>query len=47
MAKALAKFKFRRLSKRLYGNKRFRYVRYCTLSEVRDYWRNNAGGDTQ
>jgi hypothetical protein len=23
---------------------RFHYVRYCTLSEVRDYWRNKAGG---
>jgi hypothetical protein len=26
---------------------RFRYVRYCTLSEVRDYWRNKADGGVQ
>jgi hypothetical protein len=26
---------------------RFRYVRYCTLSEVRDYWRTKAGGDAK
>jgi hypothetical protein len=26
---------------------RFRYVRYCTLSDVWDYWRNEADGDAQ
>jgi hypothetical protein len=26
---------------------RFLYVRYCTLSEVRDYWRNKADGDAE
>jgi hypothetical protein len=26
---------------------RFHYVRYCTLSDVRDYWRNKADGDAQ
>jgi hypothetical protein len=44
MAKALAEFKFCHLGKYFYGIvttvMRFHYVRYCTLSEVRDYWRN-------
>jgi len=26
---------------------RFRCVRYCTLTEVRDYWRNKVDADTQ
>jgi hypothetical protein len=26
---------------------RFHYVRDCTLSEERDYWRNEVGGDAQ
>jgi hypothetical protein len=26
---------------------RFHYVRYCTLSEVWDYWQNKAAGDIQ
>jgi hypothetical protein len=26
---------------------RFHYVRYCTLSEVWDYWQNKADGDAQ
>jgi hypothetical protein len=25
---------------------RFCYVRYCTLSEVQEYWQNKADGDT-
>jgi hypothetical protein len=25
----------------------FRFVQYCTLAEVRDYWRNTADGDAQ
>jgi hypothetical protein len=25
----------------------FRFVRYCTLAEVRHYWRNTADGDAQ
>jgi hypothetical protein len=25
---------------------KFRYVRYCTLLDVRDYWRNKADGDS-
>jgi hypothetical protein len=48
MAKTSGEFIFRRLGKHFYATKRlyvFRYVRYCTLLEVRDYWRNKADGD--
>jgi hypothetical protein len=51
MAKALAEFKFRRLGKHFLWNQatmmRFRHVRYCTLSEVWDYWRNKADGNAE
>jgi hypothetical protein len=46
IAKSLSDFKFRRLGEHFYGAKellRFLYVRHCTSSEVRDYWRNKAG----
>jgi hypothetical protein len=47
MAEVLAEFKFRPLRKKLLWNQatmmRLLYVTYCTLSEVRDYWRNKAG----
>jgi hypothetical protein len=50
MAKALSVFKFRRLRKNCLWNQantiRFRHVGDCTLSELRDYWRNKADGDT-
>jgi hypothetical protein len=49
MPNALAEFRFRRLGEHFLWIKattmRFRYVIYCTLSEVRDYWRNKADGD--
>jgi hypothetical protein len=44
-AKALAEFRFRRLGFFLWNQAtmmRFRYVKYCTLSEVWDYRRNKA-----
>jgi hypothetical protein len=50
MAKALAEFKFCRVGKHFYVTKwliSFRYVRDCTLTEVRDYWRSKADGDAQ
>jgi hypothetical protein len=48
MAKASAELKFRRLGKLFLWNQAtmmtFCCVRYCTLSEARDYWRNKAYG---
>jgi hypothetical protein len=48
---ALAELRFRRLVKTLLRNQvtmmRFCHVRYCTLSEVRDYWRNKLDCDAQ
>jgi hypothetical protein len=46
----LAEFKFRRLANVLSNQATvmtFRYVRYCTMSEVRDYWRNKADWNAQ
>jgi hypothetical protein len=49
-ANALAEFKFRRIGKLFLWKKppvmRFRYVRHCTLSEARDYWRKSRRGRT-
>jgi hypothetical protein len=48
---ALDDFRFRRLGKHFLWNqatkKRLRYVRYSTISEVLDYWRNKVDGDVQ
>jgi hypothetical protein len=49
MAKTLAEFKFLCSGKYFLWNQatvmKFRYVRDCTLPEVRDYWWDKADGD--
>jgi hypothetical protein len=47
---ALAEFRFRHVRKYFWNQAtmmKFCYIRYCTLSEAQDYWRNQADGHAE